>query len=49
VDALEQLDVMFAAGRAAAVTDDVRRVARREPTSFRQFARDHAAAFKGEG
>jgi uncharacterized protein YbjT (DUF2867 family) len=48
VSALERLNEMFASGRAARVTDDVRRVARREPTTFEQFARDHAAAFKGE-
>ena len=48
VDALEALNVMFAAGHAAEVTDDVKRVARREPTTFGQFARDHAGAFRGE-
>ncbi|HEX8116556.1 MAG TPA: NAD(P)H-binding protein, partial [Pyrinomonadaceae bacterium] len=48
VDALERLNEMFASGAAAAVTDDVRRVGRKEPTTFEQFARDHAEAFKGE-
>ena len=46
VSALERLNEIFASGQAAAVTDDVRRVARREPTTFEQFARDHAEAFK---
>ena len=48
VSALERLNEIFASGRAAEVTNDVRRVARREPTTFEQFARDHAAAFRGE-
>ncbi|HEX8502365.1 MAG TPA: SDR family oxidoreductase [Pyrinomonadaceae bacterium] len=48
VSALERLNETFASGRAAEVTGDVERVARREPTTFRQFARDHAAAFRGE-
>ncbi|HEX8188888.1 MAG TPA: SDR family oxidoreductase [Pyrinomonadaceae bacterium] len=48
VSALERLNETFASGRAARVTDDVRRVARREPTTFEQFARDHADAFRGE-
>ncbi len=46
VSALERLNEIFASGAAAAVTDDVRRVARKEPTTFEQFARDHAEAFK---
>ena len=46
VSALERLNEMFASGQAAQVTDDVRRVARREPTTFDRFARDHADAFK---
>ena len=48
VSALERLNEIFASGQAAQVTDDVRRVARREPTTFEQFARDYAGAFKGE-
>ncbi|MCA1619107.1 MAG: SDR family oxidoreductase [Acidobacteria bacterium] len=48
VDALEQLNVMFAAGHAAEVTDVVRRVGRTEPITFDRFAREHARAFAGE-
>jgi uncharacterized protein YbjT (DUF2867 family) len=48
VSALERLNDIFAKGDAAVVTDDVRRVGRKEPNTFDQFARDHAAAFKGE-
>jgi uncharacterized protein YbjT (DUF2867 family) len=35
------------ADRAAAVTDDVRRILGRPPRSFDAWARDHAAAFAG--
>ena len=48
VSALEQLNELFASGRAAEVSDDVPRVGGKEPTTFEQFARDHAAAFGGE-
>ena len=48
VSALERLNEIFASGQAAQVTDDVRRVARREPTTYGQFALDHAEAFKAE-
>jgi uncharacterized protein YbjT (DUF2867 family) len=48
VSALERLNEMFASGRAAEVTDAVRRVGRKEPTTFDRFARDYADAFKGE-
>jgi uncharacterized protein YbjT (DUF2867 family) len=48
VSALERLNELFASGRAAEVNDNVRRVGKKEPTTFEQFARDHAAAFKGE-
>jgi uncharacterized protein YbjT (DUF2867 family) len=48
VSALERLNELFASGEAEAVTDDVRRVGGREPKTFDEFARDHAAAFKGE-
>lgn len=48
VSALELLNELFASGGAAEVTDDVRRVVGREPKTFDEFARDHAAAFKGE-
>lgn len=49
VSALESLNELFASGRAAEVTDDVRRVAGRGPITFDGFARDHAAAFKAVG
>ncbi|HVF43700.1 MAG TPA: SDR family oxidoreductase [Pyrinomonadaceae bacterium] len=48
VSALERLNELFASGDAAEVTDDVRSVGGREPTTFDEFARDHAAAFRGE-
>ena len=48
VSALERLNELFASGGAAEVTDAVRRVGRKEPTTFDRFARDHADAFKGE-
>ena len=48
VGALERLNEIFASGHAAEVTDDVRRVAGKEPITFDQFARDHAQAFRGE-
>src|SRR5829696_7796534 len=47
VSALERLNELFASGQAAVLTDDVRRVGRKEPTTFEQFARDHAEAFQG--
>jgi uncharacterized protein YbjT (DUF2867 family) len=47
VGALERLNEIFAAGYAAEVTDEVRRVGQREPITFDQFARDHAQAFRG--
>ncbi|MDQ3745564.1 MAG: SDR family oxidoreductase [Acidobacteriota bacterium] len=47
VGALERLNEIFAAGYAAEVTDHVRAVGRKEPTTFDQFARDNAQAFKG--
>jgi len=46
VSALERLNELFASGRAAEVNDNVRRVGKKEPTTFDQFARDHAAAFE---
>jgi uncharacterized protein YbjT (DUF2867 family) len=46
VGALERLNEILAAGYAATVTDDVRRVAGREPITFDEFARDHAKAFR---
>jgi uncharacterized protein YbjT (DUF2867 family) len=46
VSALERLNELFASGAAAAVTDDVRRVGRKDPTPFDRFAREHAGAFK---
>jgi uncharacterized protein YbjT (DUF2867 family) len=48
VGALERLNENLAAGRSAEVTDDVRKVAGREPIKFDQFARDYAQAFKSE-
>jgi uncharacterized protein YbjT (DUF2867 family) len=48
VSALELLNELFASGDAAEVTEDVRRVGGKEPTTFGEFARDHAAAFRGE-
>jgi uncharacterized protein YbjT (DUF2867 family) len=46
VSALERLNEIFASGAAALLTDAVRRVGRKEPTTFEQFARDYAEAFK---
>jgi uncharacterized protein YbjT (DUF2867 family) len=46
VSGLERLNELFVSGEAAEVTDAVRRVGRKEPTTFDQFARDHAEAFK---
>lgn len=48
VSALERLNELFVSGRAAEVTDAVRRVGRKEPNTFDRFARDHAGAFEGE-
>ncbi|MFL6256314.1 MAG: SDR family oxidoreductase [Pyrinomonadaceae bacterium] len=48
VTALERLNDIFASGQAAEVTGDVQRIGRKEPNTFEQFARDNAAAFKGE-
>lgn len=45
ISALERLNEIFVSGRAAEVTDDVRRVTGKEPITFDQFARDHAGAF----
>jgi uncharacterized protein YbjT (DUF2867 family) len=47
VGALERLNEIFASGHAAEVTDNVRRIADREPITFDRFARDNAQAFKG--
>jgi uncharacterized protein YbjT (DUF2867 family) len=46
VSALERLNDIFASGQATEVSDDVRRVGRKEPNTFDQFARDNAEAFK---
>ncbi|HEX7956369.1 MAG TPA: SDR family oxidoreductase [Pyrinomonadaceae bacterium] len=46
--ALERLNEIFAAGLAAAVTDDVSRVAGSEPTTFAEFARRNASAFRND-
>ncbi|HKG14469.1 MAG TPA: SDR family oxidoreductase [Pyrinomonadaceae bacterium] len=48
VSALELLNELFASGDAAEVTDDVRGVGGKEPKTFDEFARDHAAAFGSE-
>jgi uncharacterized protein YbjT (DUF2867 family) len=47
LDALERLNELFASGRAAAVSEDVERVTGRPARTFDEFARDHAAVFKG--
>lgn len=43
----ELLGKVFAAGKAAYLTDAVLEVADKEPTSFRQFAREHLETFGG--
>jgi uncharacterized protein YbjT (DUF2867 family) len=48
VGALERLNEILASGHAEAVTDAVKRVGGKEPKTFEEFARDHAAAFRGE-
>ncbi|MFL6337177.1 MAG: SDR family oxidoreductase [Pyrinomonadaceae bacterium] len=48
VAALERLNEVFTSGEAAVLTDDVRRIGRKEPNTFERFARDYADAFKGE-
>lgn len=48
VSALERLNELFISGDAAEVTEDVRRVGGKEPTTFDEFARDHASSFRGE-
>lgn len=48
VSALERLNEMIVSGAAAGVTDDVRRVGKKEPITFDKFAREHAGAFRGE-
>lgn len=48
VDALAPLNELLASNKASAVTDVVREVGKKEPTTFDQFARDHAQAFKGQ-
>ena len=46
-NALVQLFELYKNGGAERVTDDVTRVAGREPITFSQFARDYATAFQG--
>lgn len=46
-DALGVLNENFAAGKWSQVTNVVREVGGREPTTFDRFARDHAGAFGG--
>jgi (4-alkanoyl-5-oxo-2,5-dihydrofuran-3-yl)methyl phosphate reductase len=43
---LELMDLMRA-GKMDAVTDDVERVTGAKPRTYEQFARDHAAVFRG--
>ena len=49
VDALGVLNENFAAGNWSRVTNVVREVGGREPTTFDRFARDYAGAFGGGG
>ncbi len=49
VAALVDLQQRLAAGAGSTVTHVVREVAGREPTMFAEFAREHAAQFKGTG
>ena len=46
VDAMMELHGIDKAGYAGEVTDAVRKVTGREPVSFAQFARQHAASWK---
>jgi uncharacterized protein YbjT (DUF2867 family) len=48
VEALIDLYEKLAAGVGAEVTNVVREVTGREPTTFAAFAREHAAQFRGE-
>jgi uncharacterized protein YbjT (DUF2867 family) len=47
VEALVDLNRKLAAGVGSEVTNVVREVAGKEPTTFAEFAREHAEAFKG--
>jgi uncharacterized protein YbjT (DUF2867 family) len=47
-EALGLLNETFASGKWAVATEVVREVGGREPRTFGQFARDYAAAFRGE-
>jgi uncharacterized protein YbjT (DUF2867 family) len=47
VEGIIELNDMYKRGEAASVTDTVRSVAKKEPITFAQFARDFANAFSG--
>ena len=47
VEAIIDLYEKLAAGLGAEVTNVVREVAGQEPTTFAEFAREHAQAFRG--
>ena len=44
--ALAEIQGLFATGKYAQVTDDLRHLLGREPRTFRQFAEDHVSAFR---
>lgn len=46
-DLMSELYALGPAGHLAYVADPVKEVTGRRPRTFRQFAEDHAAAFKG--
>ena len=46
IDALIDLMHFYISGRAAAVSQDVKKVTGRDATSFDQFAQENAAAFR---
>lgn len=48
-DLLKLMTLVFAPGHGAAVADTVSRVTGRAPITFREFVRDHAAAFQPAG
>jgi uncharacterized protein YbjT (DUF2867 family) len=48
VDGLVETHMLFAAGHAATVTDEVAKVTGRPPRTFAQFAADHRVAFGGQ-
>lgn len=46
-DAVVEIYAYYGEGEASRVTDAVARVAKRQPVTFDEFARDHAEAFRG--